>query len=169
MIRVHVEVAKSIKIAMELVNKKQRYMNGRKLSLTLCLSILCFFSVWSQEKEGKVEVIQDSMITILQQRRIAFENNPAGSAEQKSGIKGTVLGFRVQIYTGTSRDDAYAAQAEFKNMYSDINTYISYTQPNYRVKVGDFKSRREAEAMMHELRKSFNSVFLFTEQVNVIY
>ena len=110
------------------------------------------------------------MIPLLQQKRIEFESNPVDeSIERKSGTKGTVLGFRVQIYTGPSRSEAYAAQSKFQRMYSAVSTYVSYTQPNYRVKVGDFRSRSEAQALMRELRKDFTAVFLFTEQVNVIY
>lgn len=144
-------------------------MTGKGYLLVGCFSLVCFLGLFAQQKEGKVEVIQDSMISMLQQYRIAIENNPNATTEHKQGIKDTVLGFRIQIYTGPNRNDAFDAQAKFKSMYANINTYISYTQPNYRVKIGDFRSRREAEAMMHELRKSFNPLFLFTEQVNVIY
>ncbi|HLT42999.1 MAG TPA: SPOR domain-containing protein [Sphingobacteriaceae bacterium] len=135
-------------------------------------SFFCLFSLsaFAQRGSGKVELIEDSMIPLLQQKRIEFESNPVDeSIERKSGTKGTVLGFRVQIYTGPSRSEAYAAQSKFQRMYSDVSTYVSYTQPNYRVKVGDFRSRSEAQALMRELRKDFTAVFLFTEQVNVIY
>jgi len=109
----------------------------------------------------------------LQQSRIAFTTAAAvegSNAEGKpKGTRGTALGFRVQIYSGPSRNEAYAAQARFQQQYENIATYVSYTQPNYRVKVGDFRSRSEAQAFMREVRKSFPTVFLFTEQVVVYY
>lgn len=144
-------------------------MTAKRCLLIGYLSFLCVLGAFAQQKEGSVEVVQDPLITVLQQHRVAFENNQETLTEHRSGEKGTMLGFRIQIYTGTSRNDAYEAQAKFKNMYADISTYISYTQPNYRVKIGDFRSRSEAEEMMRELRKSFDPIFLFTEQVNVIY
>lgn len=131
----------------------------------------CLFSLsaFAQRGNGKIDVIESPMISILQQKRIEYASEPEHESElKKSGTKGTVLGFRVQIYTGPSRSDAYAAQSRFQKMYSDISTYVSYTQPNYRVKVGDFRSKSDAQAIMRELRKDF-TVFLFTEQVNVIY
>lgn len=134
--------------------------------------VFCFFcnSSFAQRGTGKVEVIEDPLISILQQKRIELMIAPPNEViTRKPGTKGTALGFRVQIYTGTSRSEAYAVQARFQRMYSDISTYVSYTQPNYRVKVGDFRSRSEAQAIMRELRKDFGAVFLFTEQINVIY
>jgi len=52
-------------------------------------------------------------------------------------------------------------------MYKDIDTYITYDEPNYRVKVGDFRSRSEANAFMRELRQYFSNVFVFSENVFV--
>jgi hypothetical protein len=145
-------------------------MEFKKLFFFVFLFCLCSLSVFAQRGNGKVELIEDSMIPILQQKRIEFATEPEHeTVVRKPGTKGTALGFRVQIYTGPSRSDAYAAQSKFQRMYSDISTYVSYTQPNYRVKVGDFRSRSEAQAIMRELRKDFTAVFLFTEQVNVVY
>lgn len=128
----------------------------------------------AQQNSGNVVFNQDSLIISLQNARIHYANQLSSAATDnvaphKPGTKTTVLGFRIQIYTGSSRNAAYDAQARFKNLYPDIATYISYTQPNYRVKVGDFRSRRQATALMSELRKRFSPVFLFTEEVNVYY
>jgi len=141
-------------------------------TVILGLSFLLFFSyAMAQKKEGNLEIVKDPMIDLLQQSRILFNNSPDDSASdvKKEGTRGTALGFRIQIYSGNSRNDAYAAQARFQQQFSDISTYVSYTQPNYRVKVGDFRSRSEAQAFMREARKSFPTVFLFTEQINVYY
>jgi len=135
--------------------------------LFCCLTLNTF----AQRGSGKVEIIQDSQISILQQKRIEYANTSIEdeTEERRAGTKGTAMGFRVQIYVGPSRNDAYAVQARFQKTYSDVSTYVSYTQPNYRVKVGDFRSRQEAQALMQTLRKDYPSVFLFTEQVNVTY
>lgn len=145
-------------------------MKFKRLFFFASFFCLCSLSAFAQRGNGKVELIEDSMIPFLQQKRIEFETEPEHElGGGKSGTKGTALGFRVQIYTGPSRSEAYAAQSKFQRMYNDISTYVSYTQPNYRVKVGDFRSRSEAQAIMRELRKDFTAVFLFTEQVNVTY
>jgi len=126
-----------------------------------------------QTREGKLEIVKDPMIDLLQQSRLNFASTSTdeGHAETKrdKGTKGTALGFRIQIYSGSSRNEAYATQARFQQQYSDIPTYVTYTQPNYRVKVGDFRSRSEAQAFMQEVRRNFPTVFLFTEQIIIYY
>ena len=140
-------------------------------SVFLGLGLLLFFSVaMGQSKKGSLEIVKDPMIDLLQESRLIFMRSPVESVvKEKTGTKGTALGFRIQIYSGPNRNEAYAAQSRFQQQYNDISTYVSYTQPNYRVKVGDFRSRSEAQAFMREVRKTFPTLFLFTEQVNVYY
>jgi len=141
-------------------------------SIILGLSIVLFSTcVFAQTPQGNLEIVKDPMIDLLQESRIYFENRPIEETpkNKESGTRSTVLGFRVQIYSGASRNEAYAIQARFQKQYEDIATYISYTQPNYRVKVGDFRSRSEAQAFMREVKKDYSMVFLFTEQVYVYY
>lgn len=145
-------------------------MNVKKPFLLVLFSAFITLGVFAQQNDGKVEVIEDARIALLQQKRLQVVMGVEVKAEtRRPGTKGTVLGFRVQIYTGSSRTEAYAAQSRFQRMYRDIPTYVGYTQPNYRVKVGDFRSRSDAQAIMRELRKDFGSVFLFTEQINIVY
>ena len=145
-------------------------MNVKKPFLLVLFSAFITLGVFAQQNDGKVEVIEDARIALLQQKRLQFAMGVEVKAEtRRPGTKGTVLGFRVQIYTGSSRTEAYAAQSRFQRMYRDIPTYVGYTQPNYRVKVGDFRSRSDAQAIMRELRKDFGSVFLFTEQIKIVY
>lgn len=142
-------------------------------SVFLGLSFLLLFSyAMGQKKEGNLEIVKDPLIDLLQESRIVFNSTPdEGNSANKNekGTKGTALGFRIQIYSGPSRNEAYAIQSRFQQQYEDISTYVSYTQPNYRVKVGDFRSRSEAQAFMREVRKDFPTLFLFTEQINVYY
>lgn len=141
-------------------------------SIILSLSLLLFsVAVFAQEKKGNLEIVKSPMIDLLQERRVYFENNPleVRPVDKENGTRSTVLGFRVQIYSGSSRNEAYATQARFQKQYKDIATYVSYTQPNYRVKVGDFRSRSEAQAFMREVKNDYPMVFLFTEQVYVYY
>ncbi|MBM3402582.1 MAG: SPOR domain-containing protein [Bacteroidetes bacterium] len=112
----------------------------------------------AQEK-GKVMVIKDPKIDSLISRRL--ELSRAGLA----GNTVTLSGFRVQIFSGLDRQQAYAEQVKFKTQFPGINTYISYVQPNYRLRVGDFRTRLEAEKLMNELKKLYPSMFIFSEMI----
>lgn len=128
----------------------------------------------SKAQSGIVEVEKDSLINLLQAFRAENGINPStarmvslGSkvVDKKSGKRVKVRGFRVQIFSGSSRSDAYAVESKFQSSYKDIGSYVTYDEPNYRVKVGDFRSRSEATGFMRELRSQYNNVFVFTEDV----
>ena len=79
-----------------------------------------------------------------------------------------IYGYRVQVFFGNDRKIAYFQQAKFKALYPELNAYVSYTQPNYRVKVGDFRTRAEAQQIIAKLRPDFPNLFIFNERVNAI-
>src|SRR5690606_18427918 len=123
------------------------------------------------QQRGKVEVDVDPLISLMQRSRkgtrITSTSPSRSPVDKENATRTTTMGFRVQIYSGSNRSDAYAEQARFKSLYKGIDTYLSYEEPNYRVKVGDFRSRSEAQDLMQGLRKQFNNVFIFTEEIYV--
>jgi hypothetical protein len=120
--------------------------------------IICIHSVSAQER-GKVQVTKDPQIDSLIAKRLALSKN------SRSGGNIEVSGFRVQVFSGLERQDAYAEQAKFKVRFPAYNIYISYVQPNYRVRVGDFRTRLEAEKFMIELKRYYSSMFVFSEMI----
>lgn len=127
------------------------------------LTILFCATVTYAQNQGKVTVVKDALIDSLIERRITL-NKLASS----NGTPILVSGYRVQVFFGTNRKEAYHEQARFKSMYPELNTYLSYTQPNYRVKAGDFRARSEAQKLMTELRSEFPTLFIFNELINPI-
>ncbi len=143
-------------------------------SLVVLVCLTCLSA--SAQRKGQVVIVKDPLIETLQEFRYGTRitagagNNTASQPVDKStATRTTQRGFRVQIYSGPSRNDAYAEQARFQQLYRDIDTYVTYDQPNYRVKVGDFRGRSEATRLMQSLRGQFNHVFIFTEDIFVYH
>jgi len=67
--------------------------------------------------------------------------------------------YKIQIYSGKS-EDAKKTLTDFKREYTDIDGTIIFNTPNYKVLVGNFKTRIEAERNLAEIRKKYKSVFL---------
>ena len=131
----------------------------RKLIIVALLSFFLAQFAGAQDK-GRVVVIKDPQIDSLISKRLALSRASA------SGNSVTILGFRVQIFSGLGRDEAYAEQTRFKSLHPNITSYVSYTQPNYRVRVGDFRTKLEAQKFMNELKKKYTSMFIFAERIN---
>ncbi|MGZ3767870.1 MAG: SPOR domain-containing protein [Mucilaginibacter sp.] len=120
---------------------------------------LIFVAPAEAQTRGKLEVIKDARIDTFAAKRA--ELNKAGGVDAV-----TANGFRVQIYTGENRKDAYNAQAKFQEEFPDIRTYIIYNEPNFKVRAGDFRTRLEAEKLEDELRKWFAGMFIISEKIN---
>lgn len=109
------------------------------------------------QKKGSVEEIKDPKIDSL----IAWRTSSAS----KTGY-GSLNGFRVQFYSGLNRKEAYDAQSRFQELFPDMRTYISYVEPNYKIRGGDFRTRMEAQRFMQEIRPHFPTLFLIAEKIN---
>jgi len=138
--------------------------------------LVCFgFVHFANAQSGGVQVNKDSLISLLQAFRSENNINPntsrtfvkigAKEVDKKTARRVKVRGFRVQIFSGGNRNDAYAVQARFQSSFSDMGSYVTYDEPNYRVKVGDFRNRTEATNFMRELRSQYSNVFVFTEDI----
>jgi uncharacterized protein YxjI len=67
--------------------------------------------------------------------------------------------YKIQIFSGKS-EDAKKTLTDFKREYTNIDGTIIFNTPNYKVLVGNFKTRIEAERNLAEIRKKYKSVFL---------
>jgi hypothetical protein len=122
--------------------------------------ILASTQTFAQQTRGKVEVVKDPLVDTLIAKRFEL-NKETGVAPAFSSI-----GYRVQIFSGSNRKDAFSAQARLQDEYPELRTYIIYHEPNFKVRAGDFRTRLEAEKLMQELKPSFSSLFIISEKIN---
>ena len=88
------------------------------------------------------------------------------AAVHSSGVIVSQMGYRVQIFYGSDRRETFNQQQRFKAEYPKTNTYITYKEPNYYLRIGDFRTRLEAQRMLNELRPLFATLFIFREKIN---
>ncbi|MCC9063140.1 SPOR domain-containing protein [Flavobacterium piscisymbiosum] len=67
--------------------------------------------------------------------------------------------YKIQIFSGKS-EEAKKTLSDFKREFNTIDGTIIFNTPNYKVMVGNFKTRIEAERNLADIKKRFKSVFL---------
>lgn len=77
-------------------------------------------------------------------------------------------GFRIQIYRGRNREDAINAKKIAYEMYPNLNAYMEYSAPTYRVKVGDFLEQTEYSSILRRLKRSFPTAISVRAIVTII-
>ncbi len=124
---------------------------SKVLILTLLFSMFCFTQ--SQAQEGAVVVNQDRDIDAL--------------LRLKKDVNKTKLNYKIQIFSqANDRLGAEKARLDFKNTFSDWETSMKYETPNYKIWVGDFKTRLEADRALLVIKKEFKSAFIFKPKKN---
>lgn len=80
-----------------------------------------------------------------------------------------IQGYRVRIFFDNSqnaRQRSESVASAFAAAYPDISIYRTYVSPYFKVTVGDFRSRDEAQLFAERLKGWFPSVFLVKENIN---
>lgn len=134
--------------------------------------ICCFVSAGlSAQTRGRVTIEKDPLIDSLIAKRIQLSISPssavsAGTVVTRPGVIVAQMGYRVQVFYGSDRREVFSQQAKFNGLYPSQNTYITYKQPNYYLRVGDFRTRLDAQRFLNELRPAFPTLFIFREKIN---
>ncbi|MGB4446309.1 MAG: SPOR domain-containing protein, partial [Dysgonamonadaceae bacterium] len=70
-------------------------------------------------------------------------------------------GYKIQAFAGndqrTSKNEAYSKQALINQAFPELETVIIFDSPFWRLRVGNFKTREEAEKVLDEMRMAFPS------------
>lgn len=78
-------------------------------------------------------------------------------------------GFRIQIFYDSgnnSKSHAYAVKSGFILKYPNIRAYITYEAPNFKVRVGDFRSRLDAERFRNKIIDDYPSAFIMPDKIS---
>lgn len=76
-------------------------------------------------------------------------------------------GFRIRIFLDSrpgAREQSSEAILRFNERYPYINADRSYIAPNFKVSVGNFRTRLEAESFLKQIKGSFPDAFIVREQ-----
>lgn len=68
---------------------------------------------------------------------------------------GQYKGYRVQVISTNSRDQAFRIKTELLSRFPDQKTYTSYQSPLFKVRIGNFVRREDAE----QFRKTLNRFY----------
>jgi hypothetical protein len=125
---------------------------------TTGLLLLLFFTVVGfSQTQGKIEVIQSPLVDSLIE---ITRNNPSLTK---------IEGFRIQIFMESGNQavsNAQTAIAQFQTQFPEFQTYLSFGQPYYRVRVGNFRTRLEAENQLRNILLSFSKAFIIKEIID---
>ncbi len=122
---------------------------------------------WTQDVLAQNYVTQsnaDSSISITQDARV---DDLIKKQKEINQQKQTIPGYRVQIYFGTMRQKAIEFRSEFNSLHPETASYLTYKQPNFKVRVGDFRTRLEAQKFLKNIHEQYGSSFIVTDDIKL--
>lgn len=86
-------------------------------------------------------------------------DDEAPKTVKSSSSQRKVSGYRVQVFSDSkaqsARNAAYSKKRQIEAAFAGHRCYVIYNAPYWRVKVGDFRSRSDAEALAADIRHRF--------------
>lgn len=76
-------------------------------------------------------------------------------------------GFRILAYTGTERKSAMDLRKALIDRIPEERDYLQYQQPTFRLKIGDYLSRIEAQQVLSRIQDITPNAMIISDQINV--
>ena len=102
------------------------------------------------DSSRSVKLNKDFRMDVLANKQAEINKRAATLSANRSR-----RGYRIQVYNAQNRDEANAVKAELLRRFPDQKSYLLYQSPNFRVRLGNFLTQREAS----DLRKMLAALY----------
>ncbi len=137
---------------------------GKGWIMILALFILPALQLTGQTgHDGRITVIQDPSIDTLLARHVEI-NEALLQDDDNYGING----YRIQIFEESgnkSSTHAREVMAEFTEKYPDIPVYLTWQAPNFKVRVGDYATKMQAEGYLQKIKKDYPIAWVIKDKI----
>ncbi len=116
------------------------------MSVAACLVITALYA----GNNDSIVVKRDPRMDLLAQKQAQVNKRTAMLTSN-----GQYKGYRVQVISTNSREQAFKIKAELLTRFSDQKTYTIYQSPLFKVRIGNFLRREDAD----KYRKLLNKVY----------
>jgi len=128
------------------------------MKYSLFLVMVCFFTFGNAFAQAQVVVNAPGQLSNLVEKHITANKLNTGK----------LMGFCVQICFesgSNSRERAERYRAAFLSKYPRHSAYLTFKEPNFRVRVGDFRTRSEARGFREKIVANFPQSFVVKDEV----
>lgn len=134
-------------------------------SFRIILILMASFTavMLSGQDGGHVVVVQDPAIDTLLQKHVEMNEALLLNTDNYA-----IDGYRIQIFEESGNKSSTRARevmAEFSTKYPNVTVYLTWQAPNFKVRVGDFQSRMEAEGFLNKIKRSYPIAWVIRDKI----
>lgn len=136
-------------------------------------SVQTIFDDLQTSKPGKGDVIINQPEALRKMVGVRLHGDNVEKTDSTAFLK--IQGYRTQVFSGNnqrkSKDEAFGKEKKIKELFPEVPTYVTYTAPFWKLRVGDFRSHEEAYHMQRLLMTAFPSfgkeMYIVREEVKI--
>jgi hypothetical protein len=123
--------------------------------------VLISFSAAAQDTSAVV-VHKDPRLDLLLKKQ-----GDVNAAIRRANAR-TAKGYRILVVNTNKRDEAIAAKTKVYTNFPELKAYLIYQSPYFKLKVGNFKTREEAQQYQRNLGFYFpKGVFVIPDIIEI--
>ena len=136
----------------------------KHIGLSIILAVLVSVSGQSYAQEYFTDIIDSTQVIERDVRLDSLVMKHIRVNRVKDGFNG----YRVQLFSGSgteARLQANNLRAEFISIHPNTPAYLIYQEPNFKVRLGDFRTELEAIRLQRELSYQYPGAFVVRDLV----
>lgn len=127
-----------------------------KRTLFLIICIVLGVVAYAQS-HGSLNIKQDNRIeNLISKQRVIYKMDSSFS------------GYRVHVFMEIGNEalqHAEEVQKQFQKDFPDIPIYLTYSEPYFRLRAGNFRNRVEAEQCLRRIKPKFKEAFVTADMI----
>lgn len=119
--------------------------------------IVMLTSAAMAQHHGSLNLNQDSRIETLIAKQRSLYN-----------IDSSFSGYRIHVYMEIGNDalkHTEEVKRKFQRIFPDIPIYLTYSEPYFRLRAGNFRNRVEAEKCLRRIKPRFKEAFVTADMI----
>lgn len=136
-------------------------------------TVQTIFDDLQTSRPGKGEVVIRQSEALRKMVGVRMHGENVEKTDSTAFLK--IQGYRTQVFSGNnqrkSKDEAFEKEKMVKELFPTVPTYVTYTAPFWKLRVGDFRSHEEAYHMQRLLMAAFPSfgkeMYIVKEEVKI--
>jgi len=107
---------------------------------------------------GNILVYKDARLDLLVKKQADY-NGKANLSRKYSH------GFRLMVISTTDRNEAISAKTKLLQLYPEEKVYLTYQEPYFKIRFGNFRNRSDADDYQKQLDKLYPGVFVIPSPI----
>jgi hypothetical protein len=137
------------------------YQNLLRCLFILVVGLLPLFSFSQTQTNdtGTIQILQDGRVDQLVNKHVLLNQRSQG-----------IDGYRIQIFFDSgnnSKTNARSIYEGFLAKYPSMKAYLTFKAPNYKVRVGDFRTKLDAQRFLNVIIVDYPNAWIIADQINL--